>query len=76
MALYRPEHIAAGGLVTKNRQGVEVFHPLVSLSAGLLRIAPGDFETPAEISNRLVDAKKLAKQTPGSSYFIDRRVVG
>jgi GGDEF domain-containing protein len=39
----RPEHIQAGGLLTKNRQGVEVFHSLVSLSAGMVRIAPGDF---------------------------------
>jgi GGDEF domain-containing protein len=72
-AHFRPEHIAAGGLFTNNRQGVEVFHALVSLSAGLVRIAPGDFELPSEISVRLVEAKKQAKKTPGSSYFIDRR---
>ncbi len=70
---FRPEHIAAGGLFTTNRQGVEVFHPLVSLSAGLLRVEPGNFDSPAEISDRLAEAKKLAKQTAGSSYFVDRR---
>ncbi|NVO05150.1 MAG: GGDEF domain-containing protein [Rhodoferax sp.] len=72
-AHFRPEHIAAGGLVTNNRQGVEVFHALVSLSAGLVRIAPGDYELPSEISGRLVEAKKQAKKVAGSSYFIDRR---
>jgi GGDEF domain-containing protein len=70
---FRPEHIAAGGLVTNNRQGVAVFHALVSLSAGLVRIAPGDYELPSEISGHLVEAKKQAKQVAGSSYFIDRR---
>ena len=70
---FRDDHLAAGGLVTNNRQGVEVFHALVSLSAGLVRIAPGDFELPSEISERLVEAKKQAKKIPGSSFFIDRR---
>ena len=76
MAHFRPEHIAAGGLITTNRQGMEVFHPLVSLSAGLLRVEPGSFDSPAEISDRLVEAKKLAKQNLGSSYFVDRRSAG
>jgi GGDEF domain-containing protein len=71
----RPEHIQAGGLLTNNRQGVEVFHSLVSLSAGMVRVAPGDFVLAAEISSRLVEAKKQAKKSPGSSYFVDRRTV-
>jgi GGDEF domain-containing protein len=71
----RPEHIHAGGLITSNRQGVEVFHNLVSLSAGLVRVMPGDFTLPAEISSRLVEAKKQAKKAPGSSYFVDRRLL-
>ncbi len=70
---FRAEHLAAGGLITNNRQGVEVFHSLVSLSAGLVRIAPGDYELPSEISSRLVEAKQQAKKTPGSSYFVERR---
>jgi GGDEF domain-containing protein len=71
----RPEHIQAGGLFTNNRQGAEVFHGLVSLSAGLVQIWPGDFALSAEISNRLVEAKMQAKKKPGSSYFVDRRNV-
>lgn len=71
--LFREEHLLAGGLVTNNRQGVSVFHPLVSLSAGLIRIAPGCFESPSEISSLLVEAKKQAKKAAGSSYFVDRR---
>ena len=67
------EHLAAGGILTKNRQGMEVFHPLVSLSAGLLKVNAGEYASHAEISQRLVEAKKMAKQTSGSSYFLDRR---
>ncbi len=71
----RPEHIEAGGLLTNNRQGVEVFHHLVSLSAGIVRIAPGDYTLASEISSRLVEAKKQAKKLSGSNYFVDRRAV-
>jgi diguanylate cyclase (GGDEF)-like protein len=67
------EHLAAGGIWTNSRQGSVLFHPLVSLSAGLLKVNPGEYASHAEISHRLVDAKKMAKQTTGSSYFIDRR---
>ena len=56
-----------------NRQGQEIFHPLVSLSAGLLKVKPGEYGSHSEISQRLVEAKKMAKLTAGSSYFIDRR---
>jgi diguanylate cyclase (GGDEF)-like protein len=70
---FRDEHIASGGLVTQNRQGVSVFHALTSLSAGLVRVAPGDFALASEISHCLAEAKKQAKKELGSSYFVDRR---
>lgn len=70
---FRSVHLAEGGLTTNNRQGVEVFHGLVTLSAGIVKVAPGDCTWPTEISPRLAEAKKQAKLTPGSSYFIDRR---
>ena len=72
---FRAEHLVGGGLVTNNRQGIEVFHGLVALSAGIVKVTPGDYEWPSEISERLVEAKKQAKLTPGSSYFVDRRSV-
>jgi GGDEF domain-containing protein len=73
LSYFSDQHILAGGLTTNNRQGVEVFHRLVSLSAGMVRVAPGEFSSPAEISSNLVEAKKRAKQIEGSSYFLDRR---
>ncbi len=72
-SLLTEEHLAAGGIVATNRQGFEVFHPLLSLSAGLLNVKSSEYGSHSEISQRLVEAKKFAKQTVGSSYFIDRR---
>jgi len=72
-AFLSEEHLAAGGIMATNRQGLEVFHPLVSLSAGLLNVKSSEYGSHSEISQRLVEAKKVAKQTVGSSYFIDRR---
>jgi len=72
-AHFLAEHLVAGGIMATNRQGQEIFHPLVSLSAGLLKVKPGEYGSHSEISQRLVEAKKMAKLTAGSSYFIDRR---
>jgi GGDEF domain-containing protein len=73
---FSQEHLAAGGLTTQNRQGVEVFHPLTGLSAGLVVVRPNSVESPSELSQRLAETKKLAKRQAGSSYFVDRRGSG
>lgn len=74
-AHFREEHLVANGLVTHNRQGVEVLHGLVALSAGIVKVSPGDYEWASQLSERLSEAKKQAKRMPGSSYFVDRRLV-
>ncbi|MET3108020.1 EAL domain-containing protein (putative c-di-GMP-specific phosphodiesterase class I)/GGDEF domain-containing protein [Oxalobacteraceae bacterium GrIS 2.11] len=71
--LFKDEHLTAGGFVTQNRQGVDVFHPLVSLSAGIVVVEPGAVETSFELSQQLAETKKMAKKMTGSSYFVDRR---
>jgi GGDEF domain-containing protein len=68
-----PDHVTAGGYMAQNRQGIDVFHRLVSLSAGIVRVVPGEFDASSAISSRLAEAKSLAKKTSGSSYFVDRR---
>jgi GGDEF domain-containing protein len=70
---FSEDHLAAGGIVATNRQGHEVFHPLMSLSAGLLSIQSSEINSHSEISQHLVEAKKVAKKAHGSSYFVDRR---
>lgn len=71
--IFLPNHITDGGFITQNRQGVDIFHPLVSLSAGVVLVEPGIFDSPAELSQQLAETKKMAKKMAGSSYFIDRR---
>jgi diguanylate cyclase (GGDEF)-like protein len=70
---FTAEHLAARGFITQNRQNVDVFHPLVGISAGVVVVEPGTIESPAELSHRLAETKKLAKKMSGSSYFVDRR---
>ena len=73
LSFFSEETLAAGGIITQNRQGVEILHPLVSLSAGVVPVKPNTISTPAELSSMLAETKKMAKKTPGSSYFVDRR---
>lgn len=70
---YSLQDLQAGGIRALNRQGVEVFHPLVGISAGLVVVEPCGLELPAELSALLAETKKVAKRDSGSSYFVDRR---
>ncbi len=67
------EDIERGGYFTEDRQGQQVFHPLMSLSIGAVRIEPGAFNSHHEISAAAAQAKKQAKRQPGNSLFIDQR---
>ena len=71
--LFKPKHVIDGGYLSENRQGQEVFHPLVSLSIGAVVIAPGVFSSHQAISTLTTEAKKQAKNQPGNSLFIERR---
>jgi len=70
---FRNEHLADGGFITQNRQGVDIFHPLVSLSAGIVLAESGAVKSSFELSEQLAETKKMAKKMNGSSYFVDRR---
>jgi EAL domain-containing protein (putative c-di-GMP-specific phosphodiesterase class I)/GGDEF domain-containing protein/predicted transcriptional regulator len=72
-SFFRTEHLAHGGFVTQNRQGVDVFHPLVSLSAGIVLVEPGLMDCPQDLSEQMAETKKMAKKMTGSSYFVNRR---
>lgn len=72
-AHFTDEHAAAGGFVTLNRQGESVFHPLTSISAGVLKVEPGMYEVAAQVSRAMGGAKKQAKRLEGSAYFVERR---
>lgn len=62
-----------GGYFTEDRQGKRIFHPLTSLSLGVLPVHPNGFTSVHEVSAALTEAKKQAKKAPGNTLFIERR---
>lgn len=72
-AFFHPEDEARGGYRSEDRQGKTVFHPLASMSIGVVCVTPGAFLNHHEVATASSAAKKLAKQRTGSSYFLDRR---
>lgn len=71
--LFKPEHLAAGGYTSEDRHKQLQFHPLTSLSIGACRITADQYCSHHEVSAAATAAKKVAKQTPGNSLFIDQR---
>lgn len=71
--LYDPADFEAGGVLGKDRAGTEVFHPLASLSIGVVPCPPGAFQHAREVAQRAAEVKTLAKRTSGNSWFEDRR---
>ncbi|MFX7816454.1 hypothetical protein ABTK28_21105, partial [Acinetobacter baumannii] len=59
---------------TEDRQGNRVFHPLVSLSLGSVKIEPSQYSSPHQIASAATRAKKEAKKIQGNSLFIERRI--
>lgn len=71
---YRREHLQAKGLKGQDRQGKPTFHPLLSVSLGI--VPPESLRrchSHIDIADLACEAKKLAKQQPGSGYFVNKR---
>jgi EAL domain-containing protein (putative c-di-GMP-specific phosphodiesterase class I)/GGDEF domain-containing protein len=74
-SFFSPEHLAAGGYETLNRQNQPSFHPLPTISAGAVLHQPGTFESSRGLSGALAEPKRVAKgRAGGSRFFIDRRL--
>ncbi len=71
--LYKPEHLSAGGYVTENRQGAEVFHPLISFSMGVVQVDTALPYSSYQIAEFAAQAKSEAKKITGNSLFIEQR---
>lgn len=68
--LYKPEHIDEQGMMAQDRQGNNVFYPLLSLSIGAVSIV--DFPTittEADLSEYATKAKSMAKKSTGNSLY-------
>jgi diguanylate cyclase (GGDEF)-like protein len=65
--------LANGGYISEDRRGNQVFHPLVTLSLGVVKVEPSQCGTHHQIATAAADAKKQSKKITGNSLFIDRR---
>ncbi len=72
-ALFDKDHRSIGGYLTGDRQGRIVHHPLPTLSIGVVWVNPELFDSYHEVAEAATVAKKMAKEKPGNSLFIERR---
>ncbi len=72
-SLFKPEHVEQGGYFSEDRCGRTVFHPLPSLSIGVVQVEAGLYPSHHEVSAAAAVAKKQAKKLSGNSVFVERR---
>jgi diguanylate cyclase (GGDEF)-like protein len=70
---YRPDDLARGGIQGKDRSGKHIFHPLLSLSIGVVSPHPSSCSSHHDVAAMASEAKAQAKQRTGDALFIDRR---
>jgi diguanylate cyclase (GGDEF)-like protein len=71
--LFEARHVAEGGYFSEDRCGRTVFHPLPSLSIGVIIAEPDHFQSHHEVATAAAVAKKQAKKIYGNSLFVERR---
>jgi EAL domain-containing protein (putative c-di-GMP-specific phosphodiesterase class I)/GGDEF domain-containing protein len=62
-----------GGCINEDRSGNKVFHPMTSLSLGVVKVEAGQYASHHQIAVAVAEAKKQAKKIAGNSLFIERR---
>jgi diguanylate cyclase (GGDEF)-like protein len=62
-----------GGYESEDRRGRKVFHALMTMSLGVVRVEPGQYLSHHQIASAAAEAKRQAKKIPGNSLFIERR---
>lgn len=72
-SLYDDQDRRAAGILGKDRRGKDVFHPLATLSIGVVPCPPDRFGHPREISEVAAEIKCQAKRIMGNSWFQERR---
>jgi EAL domain-containing protein (putative c-di-GMP-specific phosphodiesterase class I)/GGDEF domain-containing protein/CBS domain-containing protein len=71
--LFQDRHLADGGYYSEDRCGRTVFHPLPSLSIGIVTVDSDTYQSHHEVAGAATVAKKQAKKTSGNSLFVERR---
>ncbi len=72
-AMFEKNHRSIGGYLTGDRQGRVIHHPLPTLSIGVIWVIPELFSSHYEVAEAATAAKKMAKEKPGNSLFIEQR---
>jgi GGDEF domain-containing protein len=72
-SLYDDADRLSGGVAGKDRRGREIFHPLATLSIGVLPCPVGRFSDPRQVAQVAAEIKLLAKKIEGNSWFQERR---
>jgi GGDEF domain-containing protein len=73
LGFFNAEDRERNGYITEDRQGKKAFHPLTSLSLGVVKVEPETYTSLHEVSFAATDAKKQAKKIPGNALFVERR---
>ncbi|TCJ18213.1 GGDEF domain-containing protein [Parasulfuritortus cantonensis] len=75
--LYEAGHVIEGGYYSEDRAGHTVFHPLPTLSIGIVDAEAAAYRSHHEVAATAAvakkQAKKQAKKKPGNSLFVERR---
>lgn len=71
--LYDEEARQAGGIYAEHRHGVVRFHPLTTISVGVVVVRPGQMYSAQEVANTAAVAKHEAKQRQLGVYVLDAR---
>ena len=72
---FNEEDVERGYLEVANRKGIIEQFPLTSISIGVVKVEPGEYDNPLEIGEVGAQVKHLAKTQTGSAYVINRRKI-
>jgi diguanylate cyclase (GGDEF)-like protein len=72
---YTSEDRILGGYMSEDRRGKKVFHSLVTLSLGVVKVEADRNYSCYQISAAAAEAKKRAKAIAGNSLFLERREI-
>ena len=73
LLLYDEEDRQRGTIIGRNRQGVEIVSPLMTISIAVVTNQGGSIREPHVLSRRAAELKEHAKSMPGSVYVVDKR---
>ncbi|MBF0451663.1 MAG: response regulator [Candidatus Magnetomorum sp.] len=70
---YDKDDILQKGIASTNRAGEKEFFPIMSISLSGVDLSKRQFTKYIQVNDVCTDVKKIAKSTPGSCFFMDRR---